>query len=199
VLPDFPEIKRRLFDIVTVMFHRRVQEDGLIGSIKRVRYYEGDRFEGTDSEGHLHVSEPSLVSSSFAVERKELVSRGIGAFLDAMLTAALDQQRQLANKFHERFDQFTERTGNRIDASGRNFGPDLMLEALETMPLEFDDAGNPDLAGIRIVVHPEVGAYIRAHLTEWENDAVFQQRHAELISRKRQEWNDRESNRKLVD
>src|SRR2546428_740630 len=111
MLPDFPDLKRRLLTITRIAFHHKVRENGLIGAIKQMPYFEGNRFETHDVDGD----------------------------------------------------------------------------------------GQPDLSFIRIVVHPELGRLLQEKGPEWEADPAFQKRRDEIIARKRIEWSDRESNRKLVD
>jgi len=48
-------------------------------------------------------------------------------------------------------------------------------------------------------VSPNLGAKLKEKLPEWEANSEYKKRFEDLIERKRKEWNDRESNRKLVD
>ena len=84
-----------------------------------------------------------------------------------------------------------------FDAGGKPFHPEMLLEAIERMPIEFDDKGNPKLP--TITMNPAQMERIKDKLTEWESDSVLRDRYEAIMRKKREEWLDRESNRKLVD
>lgn len=199
MLPDFPDLKRRLLTITRIAFHHKVREDGLIGAIKQMPYFEGSRFETQDVEGDVQTSEPKQTAIPISVGRAALIEEGAAAYMKAMMGAVGQQQQNLAQMFHEKMDEVTERTGNKVDAGGQPFSPSLFLDLFETVDIDFDDNGQPDMSSVRIVVHPELGKLLREKGPEWEADPAFQKRRDEIIARKRTEWSDRESNRKLAD
>jgi hypothetical protein len=84
-----------------------------------------------------------------------------------------------------------------VNGKGQPFTFELFLETLEKISIDFDDQGNPYLP--TVVVSPELGAKLKSKLPEWEANPDYDKRFKELIERKRKEWNDRESHRKLVD
>ncbi|MBI5083312.1 MAG: hypothetical protein HZB13_01785 [Acidobacteria bacterium] len=199
MLPDFPDLKRRLLTITKITFEEKVREDGLIRAINQVPYFEGDRFETQDVEGDKQTSSPKQMSIPITVERTAIVEEGVGAYVKVMMNAVTVQQQNLVQMLHERMDEVTERTGNRVDAGGQPFSPSLFLDLLEKIDIDFDEYGQPDLSSVRIVVLPELGEVLREKGPEWETDPVLRKRRDEIIAKKRIEWSDRESNRKLVD
>lgn len=199
MLPDFPDLKRRLLTITRIAFHNKVREDGLIGSIKQMPYFEGNRFESQDVDGGVQTSQPKQTAIPISVTRASLIDEGVDAYVKAMMGAAAQQQQNLAQLFHEKMDEVTERTGNKVDAGGQAFSPSLFLDLFEKVDIDFDENGQPDMSSVRIVVHPELGKLLQEKGPEWEADPEFQKRRDEIIARKRTEWSDRESNRKLVD
>jgi cytochrome c556 len=90
-----------------------------------------------------------------------------------------------------------ESVGNVVHGGERPYDPDLFLEMLEKVSISFDEDGNPQMP--TAFVSPETGAHIRAHAAEWEADTAFRERHAKILQRKREEWDDRERHRELVD
>lgn len=93
----------------------------------------------------------------------------------------------------------TERVGNRIDAGGQPFSADLYFKMLETVHIDFDSYGRPDTSGVHLVMHPDQSEHVQLLMTKWQADESFQSRYREIMLKKREEWRDRESNRKLVD
>ena len=82
---------------------------------------------------------------------------------------------------------------------GQPFSADLYFKMLETVQIDFDDYGRPDVSGVRLVMHPDQAQKVQPLMAEWQNDEAFQCRYREIMLKKRDEWRDRESNRKLVD
>jgi hypothetical protein len=93
----------------------------------------------------------------------------------------------------------TELVGNQIDAGGQPFSAELYLKMLETVQINFDSQGRPDISSTHLVMQPDQAAQVEPLLAQWEVDESFQRRYREIMLKKREEWRDRESNRKLVD
>jgi hypothetical protein len=106
-------------------------------------------------------------------------------------------KKQQAQLFFTKIEEATEKTGNIVDGKGKPFSPEFFLEALDKILIEFDDQGQPYLP--TMFVSPELGNRIKDKLPEWESDPNHKKQFDELINKKRAEWNDRESHRKLVD
>jgi hypothetical protein len=51
MLPGFSELKARLIRLAEFDFHQRVRQDGLLGAIKGVPYFEGNCFHTRDADG----------------------------------------------------------------------------------------------------------------------------------------------------
>ena len=100
---------------------------------------------------------------------------------------------------YRKHGEATARVGNQVDAGGAPFSADLYFEMLEKLQIDFDDLGEPDTGGARLVMHPDMAERVIPLMKAWEADETFQQRYRDLMLRKRDEWRDRESNRKLVD
>jgi hypothetical protein len=126
-------------------------------------------------------------------EVPDLVGDRLLAKVDAI---AGELARQTSKEGFRKLEEELSKVGNAVDAGGRPVSQEVLLEMLEKMEMSFDDAGNPD---ITFIVHPVVGEVLRSRMEEWHQDVEFRKRHDELISRKREAWRDRESNRKLVD
>lgn len=199
MLPDFPELKQRLIGLAEFDFHQRVRQDGLLGAIKAVPYFEGNRFRAKDVDGFEQTTEPTVTAIPISFERAAIIERGIGAFAESLVAGAELQKQKMWELFRARMDEITERTGNRVDAGGQPFSGEMFLKLLETTEIEFDDDGKPDLSSRVFVVHPDMAEPLQQKLKEMESDSDFQAKYGELMRRKWEEWRDRESNRKLVD
>ena len=199
MLPDFPDVKRRLVRLALFGFRQRVHQDGLIGSVKRMPFFEGRRFEAGDVGGYVDKFEPVLTSTPVEIDRAALVERGIDAFVEGLQRAVEPQTRALHELFLQRATEAMDRVGNRIDAEDQPMSADLFLRMLEKMEIDFTEDGLPDISGLRLVTNPAQGEHFQRLLKEWGTDASILRRYSDLMHKKRDEWRDRESNRKLVD
>ena len=72
----------------------------------------------------------------------------------------------------------------------------MMWDMLEKIHIDFDKNGQPRMPNM--VIHPDTLERIRPKLAEWEADPAIKKRRIEILAKKKEEWRDRESNRKLV-
>jgi len=199
MLPDFPEVKRRLLQVVAFNFRHRVNADELIGAIKSVPYFEGRRFATGDVDGYVEETAAELTSIPYEIERLAIIERGVEAFAEATAKVAEAQIAALHEMLFRKNKEACDRVGNSVDAGGQPFSADLYLKMLERVRIDFDSDGRPDISGTRLVMHPDLAEHVSKVMSQWETDESFQQRYQEVMLRKREEWRDRESNRKLVD
>lgn len=83
-----------------------------------------------------------------------------------------------------------------VDANGKKLDAEIILEMLETIQLEFYPDGRPhELHVIGGLFTPE---RLKAVAEEFQSNPELQERHDELMARKREEWRAREADRKLV-
>jgi hypothetical protein len=194
VLPDFPvlkdELAKRLHDALDRMvdakapiftkMQTRAQHEGKLHTYDRVG-------ASTKSEGPEWMAIPVKVELA---EVPELVGDKLTARLDALATEIAQQKMDL---FHRRFKESAEEVGNAFDAKGAPLTQDMFLSMLEGVDMEFGANAQPtaDFGS----TNPKIDAKVR----EWFNDPSFQSRYNSIVDRKRDEWRDRESHRKLVD
>ncbi len=151
----------------------------------------------TDATGETEESNYKLLSGSLGVNHQDLIERGPLALQEGLEKVAEELRSQQSKMIFEHLSQSTDRTGNVVDAGGQAINPDLILQMLEKMEIDFSEDGQPRLP--TLVVPPEQGEKLREKMLEWEKDECYNRKFNELIERKRQEWHDRESHRKLVD
>ena len=94
-------------------------------------------------------------------------------------------------------NQVTASTGNVVDAKGKPLTPDQFLDVMERIEMSFDQNGKPMLP--QIVCGPQMVEQMKKILEQIDTEPELKQRHDELLRRKRENWCDRESRRKLVD
>jgi len=87
-------------------------------------------------------------------------------------------------------DQVTERTGNSVDANGRDM-VDTMIEGLEKVDVKFDDEGKPTSMW---VMHPDTAEKLRAQgMTQEQADRLDA-----MMVKKREAWRASRRSRRLA-
>jgi hypothetical protein len=197
MLPDFPKLKAALARRFADVIEAYVQQDPLLSQIRRVPVFEGNELVVQYPDGAERATGFERMLHAVQLNKEELIEKGIAAYGEKLRDMAEDFLRQRKELLFRRTGEVCDDAGTAIDAQGRPFGPGLFLEMLERVEIDFGEDGQPRLP--TIVVSPEVGAYIRSHVAEWEADKEFQARRAQIIEEKRKCWIDRESHRQLVD
>lgn len=198
MLPDFPAlkqwIKERLHDQLRVLS----ENDPFMSSLRVERYLEGSRLKCHTADGYQDEAPYTTLSSGFEFKRADILEKGGPAvFLEATQRIAEEIKKQKSEMVFKKLNEITEATGNVVKGNGGPPTPELLLQVLEKMDIDFDEEGNPHMPSL--VVSPDMHNAIQAKLPEWDKDESIKERQKELIEKKRKEWHDREGNRKLVD
>ena len=147
----------------------------------------------------MEESTAEVMGIPYEIERSAIIERGIDAFVESFKKSAEIQVQAMHKMLFRKHSEATARVGNQIAAAGQPFSAGLYFKMLETVQIDFDAHGRPDISGVRWIVHPDQAERVQSLMTQWQADESFQRRYKGIMLRKREEWRDRESNRKLVD
>lgn len=197
MLPDFPRIKQKIEKLFIQAIKEEIRKDPILQGIKEVPQFEGDTIVTGTTEGEVFESTYSRNNAKFAPSREEIIEKGYGAFSDLIPDIAERFIKQRWDLLRDGIELATARAGTNINAKGRGFSFDLFMEALGSMDWHFDSQGN--FVPPQLVVGPKLYKQSQSQFEEWERNPEYKKRFEELRDRKRREWDDRESNRKLVD
>jgi hypothetical protein len=189
LLPEYEAAVRQLF-FDTVHTFMRAQDPVL------------DKFRA-ETVGHLPEtsvppdvalgghSGPMPVSIRARLSREQVITLDTDAWVAAAWDAATGALDQLMPQFFAGLDRVLELSGRVSNAGGKPFSWDAVLDELEMLEIEFDEKGRPNEP--TIVCGPELAAKMRSlPITPEQN-----KRWAEIIARKREEFNARRRHRKL--
>jgi hypothetical protein len=198
MLPDFPQVKEVLLARVTAYIEQLVRQEPILRGIRQVHHFEGSEMHTQPSTGPVQSSGyEHYKSAKVEVSREAIIERGPNALIEQFRVLAEELKAHQVSTLLDCAGKAAESVGNVVHGSGQPYSPELIFEMLEKITIAFDDDGNPDMP--QAFISPETGAYIRAHAAEWEADPAFRERHAKILQRKREEWDDRERHRELVD
>ena len=145
MLPDFPKLKERLRQVTLFEYRQQVEADDLIGAIPASRYFEGSGIAAADVEGHVDESPFEVLKFQYDIDRSAIIDRGIDVFRECLSKMAAQQVSLMKKTLLGKAGEAADRVGNRIDAKGQPMSPELILEVLETLAIDFDSHGRPDL------------------------------------------------------
>lgn len=196
MLPDFPELKRKLWVLREARMQKLKREHNR--SLSQATVFdveEGHRVMGIDNEGsrsevpiESHTSEITLTFEEFETLTQDEIEEKFNA-------AAQEIANQAERQMIAILDRAAESSGNVIKQTGP-FSHKAHLDALEKVDLSFDEMGNPDIP--TIWCHPEMREKMLA-VSAVPMSREEEQRRRSIIDKKREEWRDRENRRKLVD
>lgn len=198
MLPDFPEQKEELAQFWNEYLQRRYQEYlGYFSEIPKFRHHEGKRWRFEREDGSTEDSHYKSVEEGFSVSMEEVPDLTLDKIRGKLDKVAEGMARTISQQVISDINQTLDKTDRAVDAKGRPFSKELFLEALDSMLLSFDDAG--ELQAPALIMHPDMWNSIQDEIKTWDDDPEFDKKYKQLLERKRDEWRVRESSRKLVD
>ena len=162
--------------------------------ISRHRVWEGRQSTIVRPNGDEDDTEFHEFSTESEISVDTILYSSLDEILQCFMPVAKAMARDHEKMLFETINQVTARTGNVVHG-GQGLSYDKILEALETIQIDFDADGNPMMPTII------VGPAMEAKMRELINDPTgkdFQKRQADIIDKKRLEWCAREASRTLV-
>ena len=129
------------------------------------------------------------------ISTKELEQLSVEEVHQKCDEAAREMAQQATQSFLQTLTQAATEVGNVGHFKGRPTVDDL-FHLYETVWIDFDDYGNPELP--TVLCGPELMEHFQRLKSEIESDSHLKEKFADLLTRKREEWRDREASRKLV-
>ncbi|MBS1805504.1 MAG: hypothetical protein JST28_19245 [Acidobacteria bacterium] len=191
MLPDFPTLKKILDDVAFLRIDAATREKWpILNTIRGFTAHEGAEHSFLQEGFGTIVQKPEAhqarVEIKFA-EVPDLIGERLHLKLDGIAT---EMAKQAAAQFYARLGEETAKVGNAIDAEGKPMSQELALRMLERVEWTPDSI---------FLAHPTMAEALGKQWKEWEKDRAFMKQYNEIMSRKKEQWRDRESNRKLVD
>ncbi len=197
MLPDFPKIKDSLQEVLDGLMDDMVYNDPILSQIRREHHFEGHRMAMEPEDDELKNSSYREVTGAQEIKAEDVIQRGILVYVDYLDTLAEEMRGQIKTILFEDIDRITHKTGNVVDAGGKEFSLDHYLEMLGKIHMDFDEEGNPILPDH--IAHPNTAKMLQTKLREWLQDSESSKKIHMVLEAKRKEWDARESHRKLVD
>jgi hypothetical protein len=195
MIPDFPQTKTDLMRRFMTFY--RWQVESRTAPVPVFTQHEGDRSYFQMEDSGIQEIKAEQMSSIMEIPVEKVPGMSLDEARQKLIESAEEMARQFMAMFYREINQATMEAGTAVDAKGKPFNADIFLEILNRMWLDFDEKGRwkpPTL-----IVHPDALENIKNEMTKWEKDPEFKAKMDQLMFRKREEWRERESRRKLVD
>lgn len=198
MIPDFPEEKEKIMRFWNKYLEaKHKQLLGFMGELPSHMNHEGHRWLLNRSDGTGDESLYKEIQGNLTIEASEVPDLTPEKIKEKFDRVADEMARQTFQGMLAEIIRVTNSVGNSIDANGQPLTQELFLQMLERMDQSFDENGN--WMPPTIFISPDMAKKHFEIMKSWENDPKFLTRQAEIVTRKREEWNDRENSRKLVD
>lgn len=197
MLPEFPIAKRtiRKSQMDFFEFACKQHSGGFFKNIPKHTLEEGNSMRQVYSKEMELDTDMKKLEGKFEVSRDELKADPFIIYSKLYEVATTFAAQQVQYMF-KTINDVTELTGNVVNSQGEYKVEDF-FESLEKVQIDFDENGNPLFP--TIVGGPAVINRIMDVLKKSEYILGHKERIEQIVALKKQQWHDRENNRKLAD
>lgn len=193
MLPDFPQIKNRVLAALLAQARAMTPGSSLLAQIRHIRHIEGNRFGDELSEEHLYTRAETKIT----IDRQQLIREGTAFSRNLIATAMADMSNQMEKRFFATIVSAVESIGNEVHSKNGRLTPEDLIALLGKIRMDFDKNGCPIWP--TLTVHPDNYRAALDCVQRMTSDEVYRKQLEVLLEKKREEWNSRESSRRLVD
>jgi hypothetical protein len=197
VLPDLPKLKADIADQFHLFFIKRVNAClGVVGEVPRNIIKEGRNPVILRPDSSRDETKLQTASIETIFKRDEIPHLTVQERMARMDDAAREMAGQISTHAFATINEAVDKVGNVVDGRGKPLSPEVVLEVLEKIQMDFDNDGNPK--ELTVVIPPALTERAKETMEKLKQDPELGRRYQEIIDKKRMEWRDRETARKLV-
>jgi len=199
MLPDFPNVKKSILKklIIPYVKTRRASYLGVLNQMHGRTIHEGNNSLMIRSDGSEDIMNPKTMSGSYSYNNSNIKNMTPEDVFKKMDNMAEEFSIKMSDNVIDKVGTACEETGNVLNLNNQKFSVIHFFELLEKIEIDFDDDNNPIWPSFLIGknVDPVI---ITKELEKIQNDKTLRKRFDEIMNKKREEYNARESNRELV-
>jgi len=194
MLPDFPETKNLFHEALTLYMQRKSREISPFRDVRQTKVHEGDamqvaRADGSRSESSFRTLSAELTLQTADIEN--LTLQKVIEFHDKIIEQMVREKTKFTLEMIDRDLPRSQTAGE-----GRRFDATMLLDALEKIQIDFHPDGT--MHQLNILGGAIIAERWEEAKAQFEASPELQQRYAEIVRRKREDWRDREASRTLV-
>lgn len=198
MLPDFGRVKKRANRDLSRWVRQQVPAvTPLVRGVATLNQHEGRVSVMTRLDASESTIDYQKLEVSFELTRAEMRQSDIGVLRRKLADVAVRIGEAQTKRMLEIASEAAASVGNVVHAGGE-LTPEMLLEVLRRVQMDFDERTLQPQPGFSWVMHPDTAAKVLPKAKEWEKDPKFRAEYERIIAKKREEWRDREADRKLV-
>ena len=189
----FPELEEKLNRLVKQALNNVISNSSsLLNNIPKSCYFEGNKSLIRRPNGREEETEKGHFSERTEIPVEKILYGSIEDIFEHYEQAAVAMAYEQEKFLLESIDKAVQSTGNVVDAKGQPPSPEMILQLIEKVEINFTEDGKSMTSSF--ACSPTLWEKLQPLL----DDLVKTKEYKELIERKRNEWRDREANRTLV-
>jgi hypothetical protein len=197
MLPDFPRIKEKLQRLIELGAKLDpTLQDPLFAQLGKLPLFEGDRLIYIQEDGKEKEVKFHGIHESFHFDIEKAASLTLKEYYEQVRAVYVKMEEQKAKQFLSILEEAADEAGNVVDGKEKPLDAENILAAMEKVWFNFDEFGK--FNNLSLVIGPKLGPNAQRAIVQMNEVEPYKTRFAELVERKRMEWRDRESSRKLV-
>ena len=169
---------------------------GAINEAPRCFIKERGRVVTIRPDGQVDETELKAASVETSIRFNEVPHLTFQDRLVKLDESAKEMARQISEHAFNQINDAVERVGNVVKGDGKPLNPDIYLDVIEKIHLDFEPDGSH--RPLTVVVPPGMEQRVKDTLEQLQQVPAYNKRYQELIEKKRMQWRDREAARKLV-
>lgn len=176
--------------ILEKYYNYLVQQDPILKEVKSYKVIHGGgfRYQNNEKEAYSPIKE---IMTDIFYKYDEIINFELESFCIKLYEMVMKRIEQMHKLMYEEIITATDLTGNKVDAHGKKFNPDFLLDMLEKMEISFDENGEPN--NLQLHVSPETYNQIKDQKFTPEQE----KRHNDIIEKKKKIWYAKKRYRKL--
>jgi hypothetical protein len=195
MLPDFPETKRLFSRFFRTYMRRKVREVSPYGAVQTRYLHEGRAMKITRADQSESTSGMEQLSVHLEIKFDEIENLTLQKAIEKHDAMIADMVQKQTNFIRERMSSEIPESQT-LNAKGRKFDAQVVIEMFDKMQIEFYPDGTPhELYVDGPLFTPESMAAVDK---EFESNPELKKKFDEMMERKKEEWRAREADRKLV-
>ena len=189
----FPELEEKLNRLIEQYLNNVISGSSpLLNNITRFHCFEGNKSLIRRPSGEEEETEKRYSSGGTELPVEKILYGNIEDIFEHYKQAAVAMAYEQEKFLLESIEITVQNTGNVVDAKGQPLSPEIILQIMEKVEINFTEDGKSMTSSFAC------SPILREKLQPLLDDLKKTKEYKELIERKRSEWRDREANRTLV-
>ncbi|WP_042703471.1 hypothetical protein [Methanobrevibacter arboriphilus] len=197
MLPDFPLFKYKIRNSAINSVWNIMNDDPIKSSSRKKIQFEGGGFSHYNLDGERIKKDFTRVGTELTISDDEILDKGILIYLEKMVSAGEEMSKQTTEILTKEIGEAAASVGNTASFNSEQTIDEMMYEMIEKMEIDFDDDGNPYMP--ILVTGSKAYNTIYNKIRKNPKSQKCNSKMEELLKIKKEEFDVRESNRKLVD